>query len=316
MLKGVKAAPALGLILLTVGLTASTGGSTSAANCANTSVAFTPLTDLKTGKYQSFQGGLYPGGKNSPSKAYLKKGLAYAKLVKPRNASGKAVAGGKVVLLSVGMSNTTQEFSEFVRETETAKTDSHLVIVDGAQGGQDADIVSDPGSNFWQVLDRRLTAAGVTGAQVQAVWLKEALARPTETFPADAERLQADLHRIVTLLGSRFPNLRLVYLSSRTYGGYATTALNPEPYAYQSGFAVKWLVQERINGALKGRPWVAWGPYLWTNGTKGRSDGLVWTCGDVRPSDGTHPSPSGRQKVAQLLLKFFSTNATSKHWFS
>ena len=277
---------------------------------------FTPLTDLKVGTYQGFQSGLYPGGKNTPSKAYLKSGLAYAKLVKPRDASGKAAASGKVVLLSVGMSNTTQEFSEFVREAAGAKTDSHLVIVDGAQGGQDAQIVKDPSSNFWQVLDRRLAAAGATGAQVQAVWLKEAIARPTETFPADAKRLQADLHAIVTLMASRFPNLRLVYLSSRTYGGYATSALNPEPYAYQSGFAVKWLVQERIKGTLKGRPWVGWGPYLWTNGTKGRSDGFVWTCSDVRASDGTHPSPSGQQKVAQLLLKFFSRDPTAKRWFA
>jgi hypothetical protein len=312
----VKAA-ALALMLVVAGLSASTGSSTSAADCSRTSVPYTPLTDLKTVRYQGFQGGLYPGGRNAPSKAYLKKGLAYARLVKPRDASGKAAADGKVVLLSVGMSNTTQEFSEFVREARSAKTDAHLVIVDGAQGGQDAEIVKDPSANFWQVLDRRLAAAGVSAAQVQAVWLKEALARPTEAFPADAKHLQADLHAIVTLMGSRFPNLRLVYVSSRTYGGYATTALNPEPYAYQSGFAVKWLVQERIGGkALKRRPWVGWGPYLWTNGTKGRSDGLAWTCGDVRASDGTHPSPSGRQKVAQLLLKFFSTDATSKAWFS
>ena len=123
-----------------------------------------------------------------------------------------------------------------------------------------------------------------------------------------------DLRRIVGILRSRFPNLQLIYLSSRTYAGYATTALNPEPYAYESGFAVKWLVQERIEGKLAG-PWLAWGPYLWTDGTKGRRDGLVWTCQDVR-SDGTHPSPSGQQKVAQLLLKFFSTSATAKRWFS
>lgn len=309
-------AAAVALIFLTAGLAASSGSSTTAANCAGTSVAMTPLTDLKAGKYHGFQGGLYPGGKNAPSKAYLKKGLAYAKLVKPRDASGKAAAEGKVALLSIGMSNTTQEFSEFVRESASARTDPHLVIVDGAQGGQDAEIVSNPSADYWQVLDRRLAAAGVTDAQVQAVWLKEALKGPTEAFPADAKRLQADLHEIVTLLRARFPNLRLVYVSSRTYGGYATTPLNPEPYAYQSGFAVRWLVQERINGALQGRPWVAWGPYLWTNGTKGRSDGLVWTCADVRSSDGTHPSPSGQKKVAQLLLKFFSTNATSKRWFS
>jgi hypothetical protein len=78
---------------------------------------------------------------------------------------------------------------------------------------------------------------------------------------------------------------------------------------------VKWLVQERIRHRLKSRPWLGWGPYLWTDGTKGRSDGLVWTCADVR-ADGTHPSPTGQQKVSALLLRFFTTNATAKRWFT
>ena len=118
---------------------------------------------------------------------------------------------------------------------------------------------------------------------------------------------------MISILRARYPNLKLVYLSSRTYAGYATTPLNPEPYAYQSGFAVKWLVQERIDGKIRG-PWLGWGPYLWTDGTKGRKDGLVWTCDDVR-SDGTHPSPSGQAKVGGLLLRFFKTSRTSRAWF-
>lgn len=306
--------PALLVIGAIAMLAAGSARSAPAADCSKTSVGFTPLTDLKTGHYHGYQGGLYPGGKNVPPKTYLKNGLAYARLVKPRAASGAPASSGKVVLLSVGMSNTTQEFSEFVHEAASVQTDPHLVIVDGAQGGQDAEAVKIPTANYWRVVDQRLSSAGVTPAQVQVVWLKEAIAGPTETFPADARRLQGDLHAIVVLMAVRFPNLRLVYVSSRTYAGYATTKLNPEPYAYQSGFAVKWLVRERIRGGLRGRPWLAWGPYLWTGGTKGRRSGLVWTCQDV-VSDGTHPSPSGRQKVARQLLKFFSTNATAKRWF-
>ncbi len=308
---------ALLLLVLTAAVVATTGHSASSANCSRTSVGFTPLSDLRTGRYQSHQGGLYAAGKNAPSKAYLKQGLAQAKLVKPRDALGKSAAGGKVVLLSVGMSNTTMEFSEFKREADAdARKSASLVIVDGAQGGQDAEIVKDAGARYWNVVDQRLERSGVTRSQVQVVWLKEAIARPTEQFPADAKRLQADLRQIVAVMHDRFPNLRLVYLSSRTYAGYATTTLNPEPYAYQSGFAVKWLAQERVQNKLKSRPWLAWGPYLWTDGTKGRSDGLVWTCADVR-ADGTHPSPtSGAQKVAGLLLKFFTTSSTAKSWFT
>ncbi len=124
--------------------------------------------------------------------------------------------------------------------------------------------------------------------------------------------------------GQPDPGGRIVLLSSRTYGGHATTKLNPEPYAYESGFAVKWLIEEQIKGApglnadpAKGAisaPWLAWGPYLWTDGDQGRRDGLVWERQDVR-EDGTHPSDSGRQKVARLLQDFFHTDRLASRWF-
>jgi hypothetical protein len=278
------------------------------ANCSQTSVAMKPLTDLGNGTYHGYHGGLYANGKNTPPKKYLQQGLARARSIKPID--------GKIVLLSIGMSNTTQEFSVFKRiaDAEPHKN-PNVTIVDGAQGGQDAEIVKNPNTRFWSIVDARLTNAGANAAQVQAVWLKEAIARPTQTFPEDAKLLKADLEAIVYVMRAKFPNLKLVYLSSRTYGGYATTRLNPEPYAYDSGFAVKWAILDRIAGRQTG-PWLAWGPYLWTNGEKGRKDGLVWTCADVRQTDGTHPSPSGQLKVAQLLLRFFTTDATARPWFT
>ena len=118
---------------------------------------------------------------------------------------------------------------------------------------------------------------------------------------------------IVRTLTARFPKLRLVYVSSRTYGGYAVTHLNPEPFAYESGFAVKWLVQSGVEGRL-GRAWVAWGPYLWTDGAAGRRDGLTWNCDDVL-EDGSHPSANGTRKVARLLMEFFTADPTAQSWF-
>jgi hypothetical protein len=125
---------------------------------------------------------------------------------------------------------------------------------------------------------------------------------------------------VVRALASRFPNLRLAYLSSRIYAGYATTHLNPEPYAYEGGFAMRWVIEEQLAGRLpftgpsRVAPWIAWGPYLWADGLTPRSDGLTWACNDLE-SDGTHPSSSGRQKVAQLLREFFTTDPTARPWF-
>lgn len=311
----VKALATAGLacVLCAAGLAAQASSSTR-ASCERSSTGLIPLPDLKGSTYQGFGGGLYPADSNGPPASYRKQGTGYVARVKPRGSGGSPSAAGKIVLLSIGMSNTTQEFSTF---KELADTDPlknpRVVVVDGAQGGQDAVKIKDPTARFWGRVDERLSAAGVTAKQVQVVWLKEAIARENRAFPADARGLQADLRTIVEVLRRRYSNLSLVYVSSRTYGGYATKPLNPEPYAYQSSFAVKWLIQDRIEGRLAG-PWLAWGPYLWTDGTKGRNDGLVWTCDDVR-SDGTHPSENGQKKVADLLLRFFKSDSTTKSWF-
>jgi hypothetical protein len=208
---------------------------------------------------------------------------------------------------------------------------SALVSVNGAQGGEDATEWDGPSEEaYGRVLDDALAPLGLGEQQVQVVWLKQAHARPTVSLPspdADAYALERDLGEIVRALAVRYPNLQLVFVSSRTYGGYATTTLNPEPFAYESGFAVKWLIEAQIRQSRDGEvdptagdlglarvPWVGWGPYLWTSGSQPRSDGLVWLPEDV-VSDGTHPSAIGVEKVGELLLRFFTTSPLARCWF-
>jgi len=290
---------------------------------------FTPLTELGTGKYKGFEGGLYPGGSNDRPAAHEKAGQALAKMIRPLNRDGKPADDGAIVLLSIGMSNTTQEFSAFMRlASQQSNLNPQLKLVDGAQGGMDGRIVSHPnelrGEHFWQTVSERLRQSGATAAQVQVIWLKEADARPTAPFPDHARQLQSELETILTHCSEEFPNLRMAYVSSRIYAGYASSALNPEPYAYESGFAVKWLIEKQINGASElnfdpakdaiRSPWISWGPYLWADGTNSRADGLTWSREEFGP-DGTHPGTLGRQKVAKLLLDFFSHDETTKAWF-
>lgn len=287
---------------------APTSEARSSADCTITSTGLVPLPDL-TGKrtYQGHRGGLYPGGLNRPPRSYLNLGLAAAKRVRPID--------GRVVLLSIGMSNTTQEFAPFIRLAEQdPQLSATVTLVDGAMGGWDARRIARPAAGYWRAVDRRLEAAGASPRSVQAVWLKTAISGEDRAFPDDARALQAQLRTIVRILPQRFPNLRLIYVSSRTYAGYSITPVNPEPAAYDSGYAVRWLVQDRMLERIRG-PWIGWGPYLWTDGEKGRADGFTWTCPDVK-QDGMHPSPAGSAKVARALLRFFKTDPTSKGWFA
>lgn len=288
------------------------------AGCASRSIGFIPLTESGNAPYPGVSIGLYPGGSNDLPGAHLSAGLKIAQDLKPLDANGVPSPEGKYALISIGMSNTTQEFSTFIAMSPSPN--KRLTLVDGAQGGQTAAKWADPGCPCWQELDARISAAGLTNAQVVAAWIKLANAQPQEGWPAATLKLQTGIEATVRLLSARFPKLQLAYLSSRIYAGYATTHLNPEPYAYEGGFAVRGVIESQLTGHLpysgpsRVAPWLAWGPYLWADGMRARSDGLKWTCSDFE-SDGTHPSLSGRQKVAQELLKFFRNDPTTQEWF-
>lgn len=297
------------------------------------SIGAKPLTEVGDEGYKQQSGGLYGQGRNSPPEQHQLAADRAAARIQPLDESGRPSPGGKVVLLAIGMSNTTQEFSAFKALADRDPRKSpQLVVVDGAQGGQAAEQWTDPGSaagaKVWDTVDARLKTAGVTPQQVQVVWIKQALIAQGRfgEFPAHAQKLQSDLTKILQISRRHFPQLQLAYLSSRIYAGYATTNLNPEPYAYEGAFSVRWVIDAQIQGdpalnfdAARGAvraPVVLWGPYLWADGTTPRKqDGLVWNRDDLVERDGTHPSDSGRQKVAELLLNFFHSDGTAQRWY-
>ena len=297
-----------------------------AQNCAVTSVGFPPINDLGAGTWRGATGGLYPGGLNTRPAAHNAAGLAIAQSIQPLNSSGTVdTASGKIVWLSIGMSNTTMESQVFIPEADTIHNKNpKLTLLDGAESGQDIAIIMHDTAAYWNTVRNRLQSAGLTLAQVQVVWMKEAEKRPTDTaFATYPDSLKIKFRATVQVLKRRFPNLKLCYLSSRIYAGYATTPENPEPFAYYTGWTVKRLIEDQINGdtalAYSGprtrAPWLAWGPYPWADGTTPRSDGLTWNCPTDFNNDGTHPSAIGRQKVADMLMQFFTTDATATPWF-
>ena len=286
-----------------------------------------PLTDLGTGKYKGEEGGLYPGGKNTPPPDHLKAGLAMARQIRPLDAEGKPSPDGKIVLMTLGISNTTMESQAFIAlAAQQTDLNPHLVIIDGAQGGWPVNEHADPNNARWKTDYQRLKDKNVTDKQVQVFWIKETypLYDSKLPFPGEAKKMQNWEIDTLHVIHDKFPNVKIAYLSSRIYAGYATVAANPEPWAYEFGFSNKWVISDQLAGKpelnydpAKGQvrsPWLEWGPYMWADGVKPRSDGLTWVREELG-GDGMHPSKTGQAKVAKMLMDFLKTDPTSKPWF-
>jgi hypothetical protein len=245
-----------------------------------------PLTEMTADdRYLGQDGGLYGGGKNTPPDEHRQAAEAALARLKPLNAAGLPAADGRIVFISISMSNATQEFSTFKQLADADKAKSPLVtIVDCAQGGQAMAEWVDPNARPWEEAQRRLTAAGIGAKQVQVAWIKLANKGPRGDLDEHGRQLEKDTLAVIHNAKMKFPNLQVAYLSSRIYGGYSSGALNPEPYAYEGAFVVRWLIQHQIKGdealAYRGEmpvaPVLLWGPYLWADGiTPRKSDKLA-----------------------------------------
>ena len=306
------------------------------ADCTLTNTAHIPLPELGFELYHGFSGGLYPNAANNRPPSHLSAGIDLANQITPLDSAGYTnTSSGKIVLLSIGMSNCTQEWAtkgtntfQALANRDPAKN-PHLIVIDGALGGQDAAAWTNLNSTNWSITAiSRLTNAGLSAKQVQIIWMKDALKNPAAdgNFPAHAQLLQTDFEMMARNALFWFPNLKIIYMSARTRAYTADpTSLNPEPFAYESGFSVKWMIENQINGspALNFNstngpvtaPWLSWGPYIWADGTVPRSDGFVWICPADLETDLTHPSSNGVTQVAAQLLAFFKTDPTSTPWY-
>jgi hypothetical protein len=289
------------------------------------SVGLIALTDLGPGYYKGEQGGLYPGGVNVPPPEHLAAGIQLAHTILPLDAAGKKSKDGKIVLLSIGFSNPNVEFAAFKQTADAdPRKNPQLLLVNGCVGGQSSEAMTDPQAKYWTNVDRQIAAAGATGRQVQAIWMKLVNPSPKLPWPAESKRLQGYYIGILHVVKDRFPNVKIAYLATRMYSGYAENGGSPEPYAYETGFAVKWVIADQVAGnpelnydPAKGpvrSPWIAWGPYFWADGVKGRKDGLVFLRSDFNV-DGMHPGVGAAQKLVRLLMDFMTSDPTANPWF-
>jgi hypothetical protein len=286
---------------------------------AGTNTPLEALTDLGTGTYLGYEGGLYPNGQNTPPPAQLSTALSYAQNI----ASGQS----PYVMISVGVSITRTIWDEFgPMEVGDPALNPNLVLVNAAIDGTDSPDWTSPTAGTWlTITNNYLPYQNVTANQVVAAWIMMPHSNQSGIYPNDMQNQENDLIAILQNLHIYFPNLQLAYISSLHYGGYQPSNSYPEPYAYEFGLAVQQVIAAQINGTNPGlnnnpangpvmAPLLLWGPYTWANGLLGRNDGLTYGCQDVT-SDGLHPSAGGRNKMAGLLSTFFRSDPTAAPWF-
>jgi hypothetical protein len=285
---------------------------------------------------------------------------------------------GHVILLSLGMSNALIEFNGFEKATESSSLANQATLAEwnGAQSGQDACYwfpaygppeCNPTTENEYDRISKGLAQSNLSYLQVQAVWVDSANGRfhsenrgclPLGTLcnslcnPAAAGCLntanktnalneEEEFAETLRAAKARFPNLKLAFFSARVFGGYAIGGqdeADPEPFAYETGFAVKWLIQAQINQMRTGTidpvagdlsfdvaPWITWGPYFWADGNIPRSDGLAWCFGQKGApcrgefdfsSGGIHLNATGSTKAGKLLLNYFTTSPYAVPWFN
>ncbi|HKS82005.1 MAG TPA: Ig-like domain-containing protein [Candidatus Acidoferrales bacterium] len=350
-----------------------------------------PLNDMTAAdNYLNFAGGLYENSTDKVPSDHDTDGRSFAAQVQPLDTNGNPSATGQIIFVSFGMSNAAIEFGSFstTADGNPKVNQTTLHITNGAFSEQDAcywfPAFGPPSCNstFQNEYDRisnGLTSNGLSPNQVQVAWIDNANGRvhsenrgcvPMGTLcnslcdPAtpgcvnnenttNALNEEEEFAECLRAAKTRFPNLKLVLFSSRVYGGYtASSNADPEPFAYETAYAIKWLIQAQINQVRTGSvdptagdlsytsaPWIAWAnceasecsdgarhsAYFWANGDKPRSDGLVWCNGqtgapcngedDFGP-DGLHLSTTGGDKAANLLLNYFLTSPYTKSWFA
>ncbi len=308
--------------------------------------SYTPLSELEKRYYKGSQGGLYKPGSNSMPFMHEEKGQAIADSISPINSAGVVDNdNGKIILVSIGSTDTNQEFSEGAKKgnvgvpfmklvLQNKKVNSKLLFVNGA--ANDASIKEwannqdmkawGPQSNL-RVNLRKVPDYNVK--QVQVAWVKmdvNASSVKGMNFPEHAQWFKGQLIKVLQNLKKEFPNLQMAYISSVTRPNTPSqaTVTAPEPYAYESGFGIKWLIEEQINGSIelnydarKGvvkTPWISWGPYLWADTVVKRADKFTWECNDTT-DDFERPSGNGVTKIAKKLFDFLSSDRTANIWF-
>lgn len=227
---------------------------------------------------------------------------------------------GVIGLVCIGMSNAFQECEDFIAKLGSefaGQVNPQVKVVNCAVPGRAIEFWNNPEyDKLWEkCLRQKVPQAGLRPEQVRVVWHKAADMFTTEesgeAFPpypdpnADYFHFYENLTTFASRLHEKMPSVQAVYVTSRSYGGFAGKESRGEPLSYEEGLALnEWLKEHpQVDGV-----WYGWGAYIWapdcasgvTNGS-----GVCYERGDYQ-GDRIHPAQGARDKISRMLYERFS----------
>lgn len=297
-----------------------------------------PLNDLGAGFFEGYQGGFYPMGQltEAPMSQHFKKGRSFAKGIQPLNASGAVDFDNGVVLMagfgpSVPLHLVDSLISIVHNNSDGYITNPCFDLINLCVGGRGLDFAVGPDSDrYWDSIENKLISTGYNINQLQIGWMyfnaKYDSLNPIE-FPEHALAVKEDYKIWLQQCKERFPNMKIVLVSGRHYGGYCDTTIEQlpaagEPASYYNNFTVKWLIEDQINnepdlkytGPAAIVPYINWGPYFWTNGAIPRiTDGRNYPCSKFS-DDGLHLTDPTNHEDADYMMQYLYNSEYAKYY--
>lgn len=273
--------------------------------------------------YKEKGGGLYSGSRNSPEiaqKALIQRQLG---LVKPLDVNGSPSEEGKIGFIYIGDPYTAGEFSTLSDFLDgNSQANSSLVLVDGS--GSELEAGYWQKSLFvWESLKDKVSAQELNSKQAQILWINLGFAKYEDNMSLDVQNHANLLEGILKKYLVKYPETKLIYLSSPRYSGLSKDPNYQEPQSYEVGFAVRELINRQERGdlvfrdsvtVLRSEPALLWGPYLWSSSTSG--SGQFTYSADNYAEDGLSLTVQGKQRFAVDLFDFWSSYDFSKSWFN
>jgi len=300
-------------------------------DCSRPPLGRLPVSDMTNSTWNAIRGGLYPEGRAVPPPDKMFAYQTIIDAVEPRALDGLLhPTDGRIVMIGVGASNPRTEFNAFVALAKSDPSAStSLIFANTCVGGQGVQKMNLPTDSYWKNASKVLDSLGCSAAQVQLAWVETDNTQDADTtFPGAAQGLADDLFTLCTTMRSFYPNLKVIYFSSRSYAGYIDPAsalagrglLSPRDYL--NGWAIKFLIERQIvgtagytfTGVTADLPALMWCTDNWADGTTPKLDGLFWHCDDFS-GDGLHLSPLGEEKSGARIYRFFSTDPLAQRWY-